>query len=856
MDYGSGQIDFMIGVIVVALTPFISHLIITRIFRSFRSSGQRQKGVAISAIFGLLPVLSFCLPHAYSGSREGSGTYIPDFAYLLLLYGAAAYVYFHFFNMSETSRRIRILVSGSGINETEGLGTSQSYYIDRMLENRLDRLVSLGELTSSGGKYRIGRGLLLLPAKVVALFRHLLFPGDVDQTTPWIKIFSFLFATLGVAVFMNTDLFTKLSAPYAGISLALACGGVGAIAFSLLSSRPCLKNYLLVSSPYLFITFGFVFSNVLPGPDSQTNHFPVFQFFAEALVNGFGAPTWLPITGGVDVGYYHINFFPFLPHRLAGYSIAALFPVSMVTAYKLQLVLGVLLFAYGWYAVIAHLTRSQYAAFWGTICILMGGTGITFHQEQVIATSHLLPWFTFCLLKLREQRLYILPAGTLFGLGLSTHYPQIQLIAMSLVAIAIFLWHRPVLASVFSTAKKFSYWVALLVFLGSLPSLYIWYHGDTLASSIRGMESLQPVSYEEYDRMNKQQVSSALPWYLSQYVHPYHEETNHRTSGHEDLYGMFIGRISLLLCIVGLMFRPALALPVLVLSAAFAELTMGINSHLALPKLLFKSGFPFINVFRQWYHFFPLLNFCLSLLGALGFAVVFKRIYEGPSRFKKYGLIFVIFLNFLDLAYYDQVYMQKFCQEAPPEPMQQYLSEKAGWVATFQYKDRFKLTHDCPKAIPTAPFLTTDYTTTARGVDVERAWACELERQAMVATNIPNVMPRILRQPGGTTNPVTQNVTPWGVNYQVKAPVPSLLVSLVNYSMGASVYIDDQPAEAWRVNSALSGVLLEAGAHNVEFRKPGGWYAIISWIQVMLYSLTALMLMILATTGQCRASTY
>ena len=51
------------------------------------------------------------------------------------------------------------------------------------------------------------------------------------------------------------------------------------------------------------------------------------------------------------------------------------------------------------------------------------------------------------------------------------------------------------------------------------------------------------------------------------------------------------------------------------------------------------------------------------------------------------------------------------------------------------------------------------------------------------------------------------------------------------------------------MNSALSGVLLEAGEHTVEFRKSGGWYTIISWLHVVLYGWIALMLLTLVALG-------
>jgi len=852
MSWDPEQLDFMIGIMLVVLTPFLSHVVVSRLCPGLRAPGHRQRGVAISAALGLLPVVSWGLVRLMSGLRAGAVSYLPDLLYLVLLYGVAAYVYFHFFNMSDTARRIRILVAASGEQGTPFVSVPLGYTVRRMIENRLERLLALGELTIENGRYRIGRGVLLPPARMVAWCRRLLFVSEGQPTTPWSLIVMLLVATLFLAVAMARPL---LPAPYDGIAASLLCALVGAMAFCLLSPRSCLKNYLLAALPYLFITLGFVLTVDLPQRDSLTNHFPVFQFFAEAVAGGFGAPTWLPVTGGVEVGYYHINYFPFLPHRLVGYCLTALLPVSLVTAYKIQLVLGALFCASGWYALIARLTRSQHAAYLGVMAILLGGTGITFHQEQVIATCHLLPWFALCLLKLREQPRYILPAGALFGLGMSTHYPQIQLIAMSLVAVVVLLGQRTALAPMLVAGRKFYVWAALLALLGSLPSLYLWSHGDTLASAIRDTETLQAPSYEVYAELNKQQMSSALPWYFNQYLRPYHEEASHRTDDAIDLYGMFVGRVPLLLGLVGLVLRPVVAVPVLALLALFAELTMGINSHLSLPKLLFEAGFPFINVFRQWYHFFPLVNFGLSLLAAFGFAGLIGRSGLGAaSRAKKCGVLAIIFINFFDLAYYDWVYLRTYCRESPPAPMQHSLAEPEGTLATFQYKDRFRLTRDCRSAIPTTAFITSGYSATDGGIEAERSQACEREGGSKVVTNIPpHTLPPSHRA-GGIISAVEAQVTPSGVNYQVEAPVPALLVAPVNYSLGAAVYVDGQPTRAWRVNGAVSGVLLAEGGHHVEFRKAGGWYSIIAWLQVMLYGWVGLMLALWAARGQRQSS--
>lgn len=85
---------------------------------------------------------------------------IPSFyAYMFLLYVFSVYTYFHIFNMSETSRRVRMLFAvarKSSLDPRE----LEAIYDDRlMIQARLDRLVALGQIRAENGRY-FSRGKL------------------------------------------------------------------------------------------------------------------------------------------------------------------------------------------------------------------------------------------------------------------------------------------------------------------------------------------------------------------------------------------------------------------------------------------------------------------------------------------------------------------------------------------------------------------------------------------------------------------------------------------------------------------------------------------------------------------------
>jgi hypothetical protein len=89
---------------------------------------------------------------------------------------ATGHVYFHIFNMSETARRIRLLIARyRGLRNISELGSEPKARL------RLQRLVDLGEIKRVGDRYLIQPGLLTLAARALVVYERCLFP---DRFTP------------------------------------------------------------------------------------------------------------------------------------------------------------------------------------------------------------------------------------------------------------------------------------------------------------------------------------------------------------------------------------------------------------------------------------------------------------------------------------------------------------------------------------------------------------------------------------------------------------------------------------------------------------------------------------------------
>lgn len=93
----------------------------------------------------------------------------------LIIYSALGYCYFHFINLGETARRIRILreihESEDGLTEKEIL---KHYNAKEIVEKRLARLLDNKQVIYKDGRYFIGKPLILWISKIMLLMKILI----------------------------------------------------------------------------------------------------------------------------------------------------------------------------------------------------------------------------------------------------------------------------------------------------------------------------------------------------------------------------------------------------------------------------------------------------------------------------------------------------------------------------------------------------------------------------------------------------------------------------------------------------------------------------------------------------------
>jgi hypothetical protein len=143
------------------LTALVLHILVYRLIPKFKNF-PRQK-LAVLVILG-----ATAFSTAYAAYLQLGADQIFHTAILSLMFG---YSYFHFFNMSETARRIRILVEYVAGIQSSG----SSYNQDKILGNRITRMFDHGLITESGGKLHAKNGPLLWASYLIIFWRKLFF---------------------------------------------------------------------------------------------------------------------------------------------------------------------------------------------------------------------------------------------------------------------------------------------------------------------------------------------------------------------------------------------------------------------------------------------------------------------------------------------------------------------------------------------------------------------------------------------------------------------------------------------------------------------------------------------------------
>ena len=160
---------FVLLIILSPLGLLAFHTLAVRLSTALKTKTSNQKQLIECILLFNLPMLYSC--YLIFGFSAGA---IGFYLYELIVYNSFAYFYFHFFNMSETARRIKILVSIYN-KKIRGPKDFKAFYdTDKALSIRLKRLEQLGQLKKKGAVYMIKGRLLYYVSFLIPVFRSLL----------------------------------------------------------------------------------------------------------------------------------------------------------------------------------------------------------------------------------------------------------------------------------------------------------------------------------------------------------------------------------------------------------------------------------------------------------------------------------------------------------------------------------------------------------------------------------------------------------------------------------------------------------------------------------------------------------
>jgi len=159
---------FYLSVLILLLSPvilMIVHVFIVRTLNLLKIKFSLQLSLILTELFLNIPIVG--------AIWLINGTF-SSLIYGFIVYNCIGYSYFHFFNMSETARRIKILIEIYKNKHLSIKSLENQYKSDSMISIRLERLIGLGQIEEKDNKYILKGKILLIFVKLMYFGRRIL----------------------------------------------------------------------------------------------------------------------------------------------------------------------------------------------------------------------------------------------------------------------------------------------------------------------------------------------------------------------------------------------------------------------------------------------------------------------------------------------------------------------------------------------------------------------------------------------------------------------------------------------------------------------------------------------------------
>ena len=160
--------EMYLTLIILIFSPLLLmflHMAAVRVIKMLNVNISNQRSLILTEVLFNFPLLVII----YLINKT-----LVSLIYGFIVYNSLGYSYFHFFNMSETARRIRILMEIRREKSVSSKAVMENYNCDLVISNRLKRLVELRQIKLQDNKYVLCGKLLLACAVLIFLMRKLL----------------------------------------------------------------------------------------------------------------------------------------------------------------------------------------------------------------------------------------------------------------------------------------------------------------------------------------------------------------------------------------------------------------------------------------------------------------------------------------------------------------------------------------------------------------------------------------------------------------------------------------------------------------------------------------------------------
>lgn len=166
--------DFLLMNIIQVLTPIIA-LTLNVLFQvlgyRYVIRSSLLKSLFLGFFFGFIVLILLEFYAFFVGENSGEDCFYIAMVNVIA-YSALAYCYFHFVNLGETARRIRIVrelyKSKNGLSMKELLAI---YNARKMVEMRISRLLNSGQIICKNNRYYVGKPVILFIAKIIIMMK-------------------------------------------------------------------------------------------------------------------------------------------------------------------------------------------------------------------------------------------------------------------------------------------------------------------------------------------------------------------------------------------------------------------------------------------------------------------------------------------------------------------------------------------------------------------------------------------------------------------------------------------------------------------------------------------------------------